>query len=189
MSKSELRKKFRESRQTISLEYRQQAAEAAAYHFSQSEIFKQAENIGCYFPFGDEFNSLPVVEAIWQASKNCYLPILTDENKLEFRAYKKNDVLKKNRYQIPEPVAEAKSISLEQLNLVIAPLVAFDLQGHRLGTGGGYYDRTFGSLSSSDRPIILGLAYAAQQAYFLPSDEWDVNLDGVITEHGIMIIN
>ena len=71
---------------------------------------------------------------------------------------------------------------------MIAPLVAFDLQGHRLGTGGGYYDRTFAFLHelAIRKPDMMGLAYAAQQAPQIPSDPWDITLNSVVTEQSII---
>lgn len=79
-------------------------------------------------------------------------------------------------------------LQAEDLDIVITPLAAFDLQGHRLGTGGGYYDRTFAFLQKNTvkKPKIIGLAYAEQQAELLPHDQWDIDLDGVVTEKGIV---
>jgi 5-formyltetrahydrofolate cyclo-ligase len=63
-------------------------------------------------------------------------------------------------------------------------LVAFDSQGHRLGMGGGYYDRTFSFLKDKihHKPKLLGLAYDFQQVEQLPYEEWDIRLDYAVTE-------
>lgn len=182
--KSELRIKFRETRSQISAEYRTQAANAAADIFIQQPVFKQSEHIACYFSFKDEFDATPLIQAIWQAKKQCYLPVLTAENALRFIHYNKGDVLQKNRYSIQEPVNTASPLRPQDLDIVITPLVAFDLKGHRLGAGGGYYDRTFSFLQKkpAKRPLFIGLAYTSQQAEKLPLDEWDVCLDAVLTE-------
>jgi 5-formyltetrahydrofolate cyclo-ligase len=183
-SKSQLRAHFRKTRSQISVGYRAQAANAAATIFAQQEIFRQSEGIACYFSFGNEFDSTPLIEAVWQAKKQCYLPVLTAGNTLRFVLYNKGDALQNNRYSIPEPVNVASELRAEELDIVMTPLVAFDLKGNRLGAGGGYYDRTFAFLQKNPvkRPLFIGLAYASQQAEKLPCDEWDVGLHGVITE-------
>lgn len=122
------------------------------------------------------------MEAIWQAKKQCYLPVLTSENTLQFIHYEKGDALQENRYSIPEPVNRQHEIPAEQLDIVMAPLVAFDLHGYRLGAGGGYYDKTFSFKHEKKNPEIIGWSYALQQAESLPHDEWDVDMDGVVTE-------
>ncbi len=71
----------------------------------------------------------------------------------------------------------------QELDLVFLPLVAFDRVGHRVGMGGGYYDRTFAFVQQMHhKPILIGLAYEMQQVDGLPFCTWDIPLDGVLTE-------
>lgn len=193
--KQNLREHFKEIRRQIIKEYADHAAEEAARFFANMDLLKVCKNIACYLPFKDEFNSLPTIEAIWQAQKKCFLPILSEENKLSFVQYRYGDALHKNRFGILEPKHLQKTISPSQLDIVITPLIAFDARGVRLGTGGGYYDRSFAFLHDDYRddhrelqsvPHMLGLAYAAQQADSLPCDPWDITLEAVITEAGIV---
>jgi len=185
-----LRKKFREIRREIPLDYRKSAEETAANILLQEEIFLRSKNIACYFSFADEFDAMPIMEMIWQAKKNCYLPVLTPEKTLKFFSYKKDDALQKNRYSIMEPV-NTKEIQVEELDIVIVPLIAFDLAGNRLGTGGGYYDKTFSFLQNNPgtKPLLIGLGFAAQQAESLLREDWDINLDAVLTEKKFFNIN
>lgn len=166
------------------MSYRRQAARDAAALFIQQDIFKRSEHIACYFCFGDEFDAMPIMEAVWQAKKHCYLPVLTDEKELYFVEYMKGDALLPNRYSIQEPVNQACEFPAENLDIVIVPLLAFDRDGQRLGTGGGYYDRTFHFLQDEPlhRPMMVGLGYEAQQEESLPREKWDVRLDAVLTE-------
>lgn len=133
-------------------------------------------------PVGNEFNTQPIIQAIWQSGKECYLPVLTDDNSLIFVLYTQHTVLLPNQYHIPEPKDKTEQIAATALDLVLLPLVAFDLMGNRLGTGGGYYDRTFQTNTESK---LVGIAYAVQQADELLIDPWDVKLKGVITEKGV----
>ena len=131
---------------------------------------------------------LPLIQIIWRSRKNCCLPVLASdqENYLQFIAYQENDVLQTNRYHILEPEFDpARVIALMDINVVFVPLTAFDNQGYRLGSGGGYYDRTFAFLNSQQRPsvpFLIGVGFAEQQVENLPHDGWDVKLDGVLTE-------
>lgn len=192
-SKVDLRKTYRAKRKKILPSERQQAAQAAAHIFRELAYFKHSQHIACYLSMEDEFDSYPLIEAIWQAKKICYLPIVSEEkeNVLRFVAYEYGDALRLNRYAILEPVKVVHTFSAQQLDLVMTPLIAFDGHGHRLGSGGGFYDRTFAFLKSSSdsekKPVLLGLAYAAQQIENLPVESWDISLTGVITESQFLL--
>lgn len=173
----------------IDVTTRQSAAIAAAQHFVDSELFKTSHHIACYFPLPKEFDTTPIIDAIWQAKKNCYLPIVSPDKKLHFIRYEKNDELVPNRFNIPEPMLHGENFfPAQQLDVVLLPLIGFDLKGHRLGTGGGYYDRTFNFLKTvPSKPLLIGLGYTIQQAGELPHDEWDVPLDGVLTPEKLLV--
>lgn len=165
------------------------AAQAAADLLAQQPLFNTSKQIACYYAYKDEFATTPLMKAIWQAKKHCYLPILQDQLSLRFVHYDEGDALQANRYSILEPVVTTQQIAPEDLDIVIVPLLAFDKQGHRLGTGGGYYDRTFAFKQAAKKPLLIGLAYADQQAEMLPADVWDVKLDGAVTEKEVIIFN
>ena len=183
-NKAELRRELLAERRMINSASRQQAAEQAAQILVTTEIFQSSQRIGCYLATENEFDCLPIIKKIWAAKKNCYLPRLISggEPLLEFVEYQENALLQPNRYKILEPV-EKENIPLNKLDLVIAPLVGFDLKGHRLGMGGGYYDWTFAAKTC----CLLGLAYEVQQVAELPDEQWDVMLDGIITEKGVTL--
>jgi 5-formyltetrahydrofolate cyclo-ligase len=191
--KINLRKQFQNKRALVSLVDRKQAAKQALGHLLKQVFFKESQHIACYLATPDEFDCEPIIEALWQANKACYLPVLkeTQPTALDFASHNKGDHLQANRYAILEPVLSAniKKIETRQLDLVLTPLLAFDRQGHRLGMGGGYYDRSFAFRldKTIKKPLLIGLAYALQEATSLPADPWDVNLDGVLTEQGLVI--
>jgi len=117
----------------------------------------------------------------------CYVPCLSDDanvKELRFALYEYGDALHVNRFGILEPAHPKVFLSPSALQVVLTPVLAFDSLGHRLGTGGGYYDTTFSFVKEipTDKPIFLGVGYAVQQAEQLPEDEWDVKLDFVLTE-------
>lgn len=94
---------------------------------------------------------------------------------LVFRRWQPGDPLVKGALGIEQPLPAAESV-LPQVALV--PLLGFDRRGYRLGQGGGYYDRTL----AAGTMLAIGLAYAAQEVEFLPTEPWDRRLDWIVTE-------
>ena len=192
--KSEIRRLARPLRQLISPEYRQKASTAAAGHFINSPFFHDYQHFACYQALSEEFPTKPLIQALWQAGKTCYLPLVSSqENKiLRFALYDENMTLALNRYHVLEPSAPSQVLSGAEMDVVLLPLLAFDNQGNRLGTGGGYYDHTFAFTLSPDaaprkKPRLIGLAYELQRVETIPHEFFDVPLEAVITEAGLTI--
>lgn len=137
----------------------------------------------------NEFDCAPIIKAIGQAQKKCYLPVVPETN-LQFVAYQEGEPLRLNQFKMLEP-ENLNYFPAEKLDLVLLPLVGFDLQGNRLGRGCAHYDRAFSFLLQQPRsqPFLLGVGYEVQEMNELPNDEWDVKLDGVLTEHRLIICN
>jgi 5-formyltetrahydrofolate cyclo-ligase len=161
-----------------------------ATHFTTHPFFLKSKHIACYWGCQNEMSTMPLIQAIWQANKICYLPVLRSDSLLSFVRYDEDDKLKLNKFFIPEPENTLRIIDPLKLDVIIAPLLAFDSHGHRLGMGGGYYDRTlaFKKDVQNKSPILIGLGYAAQQAILLPTDSWDILLNAVMTEKAITTI-
>jgi len=186
--RDEQRRRLRTQRNLLDQEQIQAASRSIAHHLTHNSLFSSSKRIACYLPSRGEVDTLPIMETAWARGKQIYLPILSPLNnsKLWFAKYSPGEALYPNRFGIPEPaISKRKMIRPTQLDLVLAPLVGFDAQGHRLGMGGGYYDRTFAFLNyrkSFYRPWFIGLAYQFQQLPSLESHFWDVDLKGVVTE-------
>jgi len=185
LNKAKLRNLLQARRRQIAFVERQRASVSAALLLLNTDIFRQSQQIACYYPLNDEFDCLPIIQEVWRAKKNCYLPVLSpDTQQLDFILYQEETVLKPNRYNIPEPMNN-DFIATEKLDLVVLPLLGFDGQGNRLGMGAGYYDRTFQTLQKT--PFLLGLGYEEQSVSHIPHDPWDVRLNGVVTEKRIIL--
>lgn len=187
--KSDIRKFLLERCSEVDQEQRKLAADIAAQHFFASDLFKLSQHVACYIALKSEFDCAPIVYDVLRTQKNCYLPkLLEDQKKIEFLNYHVGDKLQRNGHNILEPT-EAPSFPTEELDLVVIPLVGFDNQGNRLGRGAGYYDRTFSFRSNNfvHKPFLLGLAYELQKVDNLPFEKWDVKLDGVLTEQGLVV--
>src|SRR5690606_17683083 len=91
----------------------------------------------------------------------------------------------KNKFGILEPdFKRTKYLPKKNLSLVFMPLVAFDKAGNRMGMGGGFYDRSFAYKAKlkQSKPKLIGLAHAFQELEYLPTEEWDIPLEGVLTD-------
>ncbi len=146
---------------------------------------RHARNIAAYLAVQNEMPLDPVIETAWSMHIPVYLPCLSGDH-MEFRRYAPDTALRANRFGIPEPeAAPGIRINAKFLDVVLAPLTAFDAAGNRLGTGGGYYDRTFAFLQERNywkRPTLIGVAYDFQRVAALPAASWDVPLHAVVTD-------
>lgn len=186
MSKSELRRKIRKLRNNYTddeiLEFSTRLEQTI---FDQGFIEKRL-SIASFLSFDGEIGTQPINRRIVTTTGQCYLPKLkpTKPNRLWFMPFHGNSVMKVNKFGIPEVnLSVNHAIAVSQLDIVLLPLVAFDGSGNRLGMGGGFYDATFAHLKDSKkRPKFIGLAYESQKVAEIPTDPWDIRLDGVCTE-------
>lgn len=184
-----LRHRLRAERCALSAHARDEASQAVCRHLIAADVFEQAGSVSAYLAVNGELELRPVIERAWADRKNVCLPVVTGGRGtvLEFRPFTSATRLTANRYGIEEPASDASGCPTGELDLVLCPVVAFDEHGTRVGMGGGYYDATFRSRLGNrlGRPVLLGIAYEAQRVgAVLERSEWDVPLDGVVTETG-----
>ncbi len=187
MKRDELRRHMRGLRAGLPASERRAAALAAANLLTALPLYRAARRIAVYVAVDSELDPEPLVLQARAAGKEVYLPVLPPSNNLPltFLPYAADTALRPNRYRIPEPAPTADApLAPVELDLVLAPLVAFDARGERLGMGGGFYDRSFAFLKEArvPRPVLVGYAYECQRVAALEKAEWDVPLAGVATE-------
>jgi len=126
-----------------------------------------------------------VLERLDADDRAVFLPVVRDLD-MHFRRWRKGAQMTANRFGIAEPLA-AEERAPTQLDLVLVPLVGFSSDGARLGMGAGFYDRAFEFRAGRAQgpPWLLGVAYSVQEVERLPVDDWDVPLDGIVTEQGL----
>ncbi len=180
--KLHIRQRIRDKRQRLTTIEQQHCAHQITRRLLQLPAFWQAQHIALYMSFDNEVSTDLILNQALSLHKSCYLPVITRTHRLHFIKVDQESALNKNRYGIFEPAAASNLITAGQLDLVVTPLVAFDQGGHRLGMGGGYYDRTFGAMRRLKRPCMVGLGYDFQRVKRLPFSNLDVSLDIVITE-------
>jgi 5-formyltetrahydrofolate cyclo-ligase len=188
IQRSNIRRHMRQARRALSETQRFKCAVALANRVKAHPLFKQSRHLAAYFAVDGEMDPGPLIEHAWSMGKTVYMPVLKPccDSQLWFTPYQSGDRLIPNRFGIPEPVRAChKLVSPLKLDLVLAPLVAFDDQGNRMGMGGGYYDRSFAFLRQRKlwyRPRLMGLAYEFQRRARLQASPWDIPLNAIATE-------
>ncbi len=135
-----------------------------------------------YRPMGSEIDPRPLMERLAAEGASLALPAAHSRDAaLAFRAWKPGDPLEPDAFGIPSPTKAAPEV---RPDLVLAPLVAFDRTGGRLGQGAGHYDRTLENLRAAQAVFVLGLAYAGQEVARVPAEAHDQPLDAILTETG-----
>lgn len=154
-------------------------------------LFLESHTIAAFFAHNGEMDPSLILKHALQSHKTCYLPIISSHlyHQLVFCKIDENTNYLPNQYGILEPecICASQLIPSWQLDLVLTPLVGVDAQGHRLGMGGGFYDRTFKFKNNQKKPFLMGLAYDLQCVEDIPYDHHDIPLDGLATENKIII--
>ena len=186
-TKTAIRRSIRLERAKLSIKQQAEKAHQLLCIIVQLPEFIHSQYLAAYWPNDSEINPLGILATAHEMGKSCYLPKLDPDPMahMQFVEYHPGDSLTANHLGILEPSLEhRKSIAPKSLDLVLVPLVAFDKKGRRLGMGKGYYDHTFAfhKTDPNSKPFLLGIAYDLQKVSELPSEEWDIPLDGVATE-------
>lgn len=182
--KTALRDTMKQIRSKVSGSYRLTASDQVCTRIRSLGQYRDAKRIALYFAVNGEID----LESLWSSAplqgKYCYYPCLKeDESSLIFLPATPATRFKKNRYGIPEPdVSHDLAIPIEELDLVLLPLVAFDVRCTRLGMGAGYYDRTF---ANNKKSILFGVAYQFQRVDYIQPASWDIPLNAVITQRAV----
>ena len=135
--------------------------------------------VGGYHALPEEADPALLLARLVEIGYAVAFPRVTGKDQpLEFHHVPDGEVLEPGSFGIPEPL---ESWPRAIPDILLVPLLAFDAAGHRLGFGGGFYDRT---LTALQVPAI-GIAYAGQEAASLPQEAHDRTLDKIVTEQGV----
>lgn len=179
MSVNELRQRMRQRRRAIGFGAQKRAAFTLAKHVLSTSAYQRSKHIAFYLASDGEIDVATVFKRAWSQGKTCYLPVI-DNQRLLFVNYTPASVLEPNRYGILEPVSGGL-IEPHRLDLVLTPVVAFDRHHHRIGMGGGFYDRTFAQGFVRHSVFMMGVAHQCQRVHEITPQPWDVALDQMVT--------
>lgn len=152
--------------------------------------FLKASSVASYLSCDGEISLTPAIEYLLGQQQLVTLPVIGSQaGQMQFCKWSEGQPLTKNRFGILEPEPN-EVVPLDAHSLILTPLVAFDNQGNRIGMGGGYYDRFLSTgIPLSDRPLVVGVAYAFQQLDRITAEEWDAKMDAVVTDKEVILIS
>ena len=180
MIKSKLRKKIIRIRETINKQNIQINFNQILRILKKKKITKGI--IGGYYPVNFEVDDLMILKRFEKKNFAISLPVIKKNFQMNFYKWSFSDLLKINKYGIPEP--ETKEIVYPDVLLI--PLVAFDKNLNRLGYGGGYYDRLIKKFSKKKKIIKIGLALSVQKIDKVPTNIHDQKIDYIVTNKYII---
>lgn len=183
----ELRRFYRDKRRRLAPAVQAANAQAVARAFFARGLHLNGRTVGLYFgnDADGEISTTPLLARLLETRKRLALPVVGKGGAMALYRYRRRTPLIPNRFGILEPAAGASHVAPLSVDLLLVPLVAFDDYGVRLGMGAGYYDRYLERIPPALRPRLIGLAHEVQRSPDpLPFAEWDVPLDGVLTEAG-----
>ncbi len=175
MDKQALRRHIREQKRAMTEEQIVAASERLGQLFSQSELYKQAKTIYGYLPYNQEVRTVPMLQQAMRDGKKVAVPKVYGEE-MKFIYMEDLSKVAKGFAGIPEPIADAP-VADDGTALVLMPGLAFDQEGHRIGYGGGFYDKFLAA--EPDHPT-LALCYAFQIQPHLDTEEFDIPVDCVL---------
>ena len=180
MLKSKLRKKILKVREKINKKNVQIDFNKIIKILKKEKINKKI--VGGYYPVNFEIDDLVLLKKFEKNKFDISLPVIKKNFQMDFYKWSFSNLLKVNKYGIPEP--EKKNIVYPDILLI--PLLAFDKNLNRLGYGGGYYDRLIKKLSKKKNIIRIGLAFSTQKIDKIPINAYDQKLDYIVTNKYII---
>ncbi|RPE72060.1 5-formyltetrahydrofolate cyclo-ligase [Pacificibacter maritimus] len=140
--------------------------------------------IAGYMPIRSEINPLPCMQNLTEHGPVAVPVVEANAAPLRFDLWTSQTEMVEGAFGAAVP----KHSSPVTPDVVIVPLVAFNRAGHRLGYGGGFYDRTLAKLRKSQDVFAVGFAYAGQEMSDFPVSHFDAPLDAIVTETEVFTV-
>ncbi|HEX9772177.1 MAG TPA: 5-formyltetrahydrofolate cyclo-ligase [Steroidobacteraceae bacterium] len=190
---SDERRRLRRLRRTLPARERLSAERRITASLRALGLLVRGRRVAVYLAADGEVDLDGLIRVARHAGVRLYAPRVTSirRRSMAFVPLPADAPMTRNRYGIAEPtVSLARRLAPPHLDTVIAPLVGFDRLGHRLGMGAGFYDRALRRRLATGRawrrPRFVGVAFACQETSTLSAAAWDVPLDLVVTERGVL---
>lgn len=183
MPKKALRRELLTRRRGMDLHSWGYSSHAAQQRLISMTVFEQSRCIALYAAIQHEVDTGELFEAALQHGKQVLFPVVCG-NRLQFHQVTSRDQLSHGAFGILEPSLLEPEHLLETADLIVVPGVAFDLQGHRIGFGKGYYDRCLSELS--ERPFLVGLCHDFQLLERIPAEGHDIRMQYVVTDQRVV---
>ena len=175
MNKTELRRMIREQKRAMTVAEIEEKSMALGRLFRESDAYQKANTIYGYLPYNQEVRTVAMLEQAMADGKRVAVPKCYGDE-MRFIFMEDLSLVEKGYANIPEPVADGP-IADDPTALVLMPGLAFDREGHRIGYGGGFYDKF---LAAEPGHPTLALCYDFQMMDYLETEEFDIPVDTVL---------
>jgi 5-formyltetrahydrofolate cyclo-ligase len=179
-----IRKRCLEARRRLTAVERHAASDAIVRQLLRSNLFARSQTIGVYFSMYDEVDLDGFIRTAWACGKKLFAPRILRKHEMFFVELGPDSLVIRNRYGIWES-RNGQVRAARTLDWIVVPMVAFDTDMHRIGMGGGYYDRAlaFARHTQAVRlPRLTGVAFACQEVAAISANPWDIGVSRVYTE-------
>ena len=185
-AKARLRSEMRKRREALTARAGAEASDALVRRLAEMPVVAHAARVAAYRAVRGEIGLDALIDG--ERRDAITLPRVVGLD-LEFVACSDGQSFALGSFGIPEPL-EGEVVPLSRHDVVLVPLVAFDADCHRLGQGGGFYDRALASLNAASegpKPVTIGVAHWFQQVDSVPRERWDLPLDAVATDRSVIV--
>ncbi len=188
MSQDKIRDMMRDARAKLGQEIQSSASTQLLQNIQSLNIIQPSQHVCSYLAVRGEISLNPTFDWMQTLACQLYLPVLNGFE-MKFAKWQPGDNLLKKPLGLLEPDVKSEELSFGmEADIILVPLVAFDPKCHRVGQGGGYYDRAFearGKNPELTSPVLIGVAHEMQKVDEIQTNLWDVPLDYVVTDKNI----
>lgn len=180
--RKEQRQRLLARRSALSFQEQNEAAALITATLEDEALVPKGASIGFYWPMNGEINLRAFVRSCLPRIRAAALPVIVAKDQpLEFwRWDPRTEMTRSGLWGIPAP---ARRIVVKPTVLFV-PLVGFDREGHRLGHGGGYYDRTLAVIEPM--PLTIGIGYGFGELESIRPQPHDIAMDLIVTDAGLL---
>jgi 5-formyltetrahydrofolate cyclo-ligase len=178
-AKQFMRERIRTLRRALPRDAAAARSAALCSRLLELPAFAAARCVVGYVAFGKEADPSGVLARAHALGKRVGLVRVEDEQTLGARIYQPGDELEQSERGLLEPAARAPALADDEIELIVVPALGLDERGHRLGYGGGFYDRYLPRLHNAHR---VAIAYDFQLLFVIPNTEQDVRVHCIVTD-------
>lgn len=190
-SKDNIRREIARQRRALDPALAERKSRRAQDRFVALPAFGKARRVAAYLAMAGEVYTDRILAAAWAAGKTACVPAYrTESGQYELAVIEENDAIMAGPWRTLEP-ARKQWIAIHDVDVIAIPGMAFDRHGHRLGRGGGHYDRMLASdaWQPAPGPTKVGLMFGFQLVEAVPAMKWDVNMDILVSEKESLRVN
>jgi len=187
--RNKLRNELRQRRRALSVPSKQFASKRITQLLMRSGWLRHGQRIAIYLATEEELDLAPLINQAWRRSCQLFAPHIINAHRREMKFYPFNaqSPLITHRWGMQQLAHPGTPIATRMLDAVLIPTVGFDSAGHRLGMGGGFYDRHFTQWRrvQPNKPAMIGVAYTCQEISAIDVQPHDIQLDAILTEQAL----